>query len=150
MRASRVARGKKAGYPRGDEVGKVKGEGRRAHARLQFNQSSPRGCAPIRRPVNRKRSLGNLGSTGLRGCGRRGRAHRRSMRPYSALATPRPGWIFTRAHAFSLRLGFINRDRTPARIVSRFASFEICAAEVEEGGFVLGRVREREGDRDRL
>lgn len=42
----------------------------------------------------------------------RGRAHRRSMRPYSALATPRPGWIFTRAHAFSLRLGFINRDRT--------------------------------------
>lgn len=80
----------------------------------------------------------------------RGRAHRRLMRPYSPLATPRPGWIFTRAHAFSLRLGFINRDRTPARIVSRFASFEICAAEVEEGGFVLGRVRERGGDRDRL
>lgn len=48
------------------------------------------------------------------------------------------------------RYGSINRDRTPARIVPRFASFEICAAEVEEGGFVLGRVRERGGDRDRL
>lgn len=89
MRASRVARGKKAGYPRGDEVGKVKGEGRRAHARLQFNQSSPRGCAPIRSTGSDR--LETLARQAYEAVEEGGRAHRRSMRPYSALATPRPG-----------------------------------------------------------
>lgn len=91
--------GEKAGYPRGDEVGKVKGEGRRAHARLQFNQSSPRGCAPIRRPVNRKRSLGNLGSTGLRGCGRKG-----------TRASPIDATVFSTRNA-SARMNFHARPR---------------------------------------
>lgn len=147
MRASRVARGKKAGYPRGDEVGKVKGEGRRAHARLQFNQSSPRGCAPIRRPVNRKRSLGNLGSTGLRGCGRRG-----------TRASPIDATVFSTRNA-SARMNFHARPRVfvtaPLIAIERTRPHRIEVCKLwnmrgrGRGGWVCLGPRARAGGRSR-